>query len=1252
MPVSPTILLCSVFVYIFLLFSLARWGDKQSFVKASWVKHPIVYALALGVYCTSWTFYGLVGTASVKGWNFFPILLGPILLFTIGFPLLERIYKVCRQEHIHSIADFIASRYGKRQGVAATVSLVVLMATIPYIALQLKAVSDTLLLTMGDDFLVSQDLTFVIALSMVMFTLLFGAKRLDMSGYHSGLMTAIAFESIVKLVVLSVVAVACFVWMSDSGWTDVLASTYQYNYKDASQFMSQEAQSSLLTETSPSVFYQPIMWPRFIVETILSICAILCLPRMFHVTFVECLSKTHLKYSRWVFVFYLFLISVCIVVIASTGNLLLGNNPAIDGDAYVIALPLSQDTPWVAILAFLGGFSAATAMIIVATMTLSHMLSNDVILPLLLRGQKHKNTRQDFSRRLIFARRSTVIFVIVAAYLYQVVLAENIALTSIGLIAFALVVQLAPAILFGLFWRKGNVTGLYAGLLVGLALWFYTLMIPLLTDAGLMSTYIVDQGLFNVRWLRPEMFLGLTFSDSFTRAVLISLSANILFYWWYSVTSVEKLVDRIQATAFTQLTKGAYDYYNDIHLGDLRVLLNEFLGESAAFTLFASYNHSSSTLSEKKQTEKARKETVRKETAQKETVQKIPQGLSKHQLVEKSQKALASIVGVASAQSMIESLYSGKKMAVEDVVNLFGETTKALRFNQEVLSSSFDNISSGISVIDKDLRLIAWNQCYEDMFEYPAGMLYVGVPVIDIMQFNGERGFLGDGNVDALIRKRLSYMTTGKDYRFIRFHKKDVVKGIVKDIVIEIKGRPLPNGGYVTTYDDITEFIQVQQRLEEANATLEQRVLDRTRVIEEVNVRLREAKKFADEASASKTKFLALASHDIMQPLNAASLYASTLMDDATISSRSDKETVIIHKLKIAIENTESIIATLLEMSKIDNGVIQPNCSIVDLNKMLSNIVDEASIQHTKRLRIRYCKTSLNVYSDQHYLYRIVQNFVSNAIKYTPSGKVLIGCRRGVDEHGVPYVDICIFDTGVGISQKEQEAIFSDFYRVPKSNVSNTNSVKKIEESISGVGLGLSVVTRFSELLQHKITCHSVLNKGSCFSVRVPVATKKIVDSATPHTSRLHYLDDLCIIYVDDQTANLSATASLLERWQCQVIVLASVEEARDYVMKSIRGECVIPDVLLMDYQLGLADVSGITLAEEMLEQWHQYLENDSTKTVFREVPVCIVSAAVDSELPEKVSQAGFEFLRKPLKPGRLRALLTQLKERRDINQG
>jgi Na+/proline symporter/signal transduction histidine kinase len=1225
-----------VFIYILLLFTLARYGDKQYFFKSSWVRHPIVYALALGVYCTSWTFYGLVGTASVKGWNFFPILLGPILLFTLGFPLLERIYKICRQEHIHSIADFIASRYGKRQSVAATVSVVVLMATIPYIALQLKAVSDTLLLTMGDEFLVSQDLTFVIALCMIAFTLLFGAKRLDMSGYHSGLMTAIAFESIVKLVVLAVVAISCLIWLADTSWSEIVNSSEQ---------------------TATSVFYQPITWPRFLVETLLSICAVFCLPRMFHVTFVECLSKRHLRYSRWVFVGYLLLISAFVVVISSTGNTLLGSDSSVSGDTYVIALPMAQNEPWIAMLAFLGGFSAATAMIIVATMTLSHMLSNDVVLPLLLRedkvrskektrGQQKKIIAQDFSRRLIFSRRSTVVLVILAAYLYQSVLAENAALTSIGLIAFALVVQLAPAILFGLYWKKGNVSGFYAGLLVGLFLWFYTLMIPLLTDAGLMNTYVVEQGLLGVQWLRPESLFGLTFSDSFTRAVLISLLANIACYIWYSATSLEKLADRIQATAFTQLTKGAYDYYNDINLDDLRVLLSEFLGESGSNDIFIAYQnqlnsaqtHINSTQSSEIVANSAVNNTV------------------KHRLVEKSQKSLAGIVGIASAQSMIESLYSGKKMAVEEVVNLFGETTKALRFNQEVLSTSFENISSGISVVDKDLRLIAWNRRYEDIFEYPEGMLYVGVPVADMMRFNAERGLLGEGDVEMLIEKRLTHMVTGKEYRVVRFHH--------NDIVIEIKGRPLPNGGYVTTYDDITEFIKVQKGLEEANTTLEQRVNERTQMIEEVNasllkeilrrgeieLALREAKKVADDANASKTKFLALASHDIMQPLNAASLYASALLDDEVVNN--EKEHTIVQKLKSAIQNTESIIATLLEISKVDHGVIQTKNEVVELNNILMNIVSEASVQASDCLTVRYCPTSLIVLSDPHYLYRIVQNFVSNAIKYTPRGKVLVGCRRVTSSDGKRWVDICVLDTGLGISEQEQQAIFSDFYRVPASD--NHNSPKN---SIPGVGLGLSVVERFSELLQHKVYCRSVLNKGSCFSVRVPLSTRPAIEKNKEAALVLpQVLDGMTVAYVDDEPENLSATAALLHRWQCEMVPISSVGEARAYVNKIISGECVMPDVLLMDYQLDVLDVSGIELAKEMQEQWLAY---SSSTMCFEEkylshkiVPVCIVSAAAEVGLPEKVSQAGFEFLRKPVKPGRLRALLTHLKERRDIDKG
>jgi Na+/proline symporter/signal transduction histidine kinase len=1216
--VSPTIVLIAVFIYITLLFGLARFGDKQYFVNSSWVRHPVVYALALGVYCTSWTFYGLVGTASDKGWNFFPILLGPILLFTIGYPLLERIYTVCRQEHIHSIADFLASRYGKRQGVAATISLVVLIATIPYIALQLKAVSDTLLLTVGENFLVSQDLTFVIGLCMIAFTLLFGAKRLDMSGYHSGLMSAIAFESIVKIVVLISVALFSLFWVTETPFSD---------FTDPLGGQLNES-----VQHSSSVFYQSITWPRFLVETLLSICAIFCLPRMFHVTFVECLSKKHLQYSRWLFVMYLVVISLCVMFIASAGNTLFAGDSSVSGDAYVIALPLSQGVSWLAIFAFLGGFSAATAMIIVATMTLSHMLSNDVILPLLIRHQKNKNTPYDFSRSLIFARRLTVLLVILGAYFYQSILAENVALTSIGLIAFALAVQLAPAILFGLYWRKGNASGLYAGLIVGLSLWFYTLMIPLLVNAGLMGTYLVDEGLLGIHWLRPESLFNFTFSGSFTRGVIISLCANIVFYCWYSMRSLESLVDRIQSAAFTNLEKGAYDHYENINVDDLQVLLNEFLGESATQTILSSYEA------------KAGKS-------------------EKQQLVETAQKALAGIVGVASSQSMIESLHSGKKLAVEEVVNFFGETTKALRFNQEVLSASFENISSGISVVDTDLCLIAWNQRYEDMFDYPQGLLHVGFHVADIMRFNGERGWLGDGDIEGLISKRITYMTAGKVYRVKRFHQNNVV--------IEIKGHPLPNGGYVTTYDDITDFIRVQKNLEDANANLEQRVHERTQTIEEVNTdllkeikrrgdieqELREAKQLADEANASKTKFLALASHDIMQPLNAASLYASALLDDNVNEEGVQKgmgqqglvqqNTNVVKQLKSAIRNTESIITSLLEVSKLDSGVIQPKLVDFDLDHMLSSIIDEVGVQQPESLSIRYCKTSVCVYSDQHYLRRIVQNFLSNAIKYTIKGKVLVGCRRitaQVDGRpGRACVEICVIDNGIGISDHERASIFNDFYRVPDNARGHIK-----QQVIPGVGLGLSVVARFSELLQHTVYCSSELFKGSCFSVVVPlsIAGRRINDRVEIPVVPEYNLQGLLVAYVDDEKQNLLATATLLERWQCRMIGLVSIAAAREYAVQTRDNGEAFPDVLLMDYQLDQANISGLALAAELIDTWKQCLGHEA-----KTVPVCIISASTEVGLPDRVLEAGFQFLRKPVKPGRLRALLTQLKERRDLQR-
>ena len=723
-------------------------------------------------------------------------------------------------------------------------------------------------------------------------------------------------------------------------------------------------------------------------------------------------------------------------------------------------------------------------------------------------------------------------------------------------------------------------------------------MIPLLGQAGLISTQIIEQGLFGLGWLRPEYLFSLHFSDSFTRGVIISLSANIIFYCWYSLTSLERLSDRIQATAFTHLQKTENDPYEDIELDDLRTLLNQFLGQAYTRSLFAQfYPHNKQ---------------------------------NKQELIDNAMKTLAGTIGIASSQMMIENLRMGKAMAMEEVVNLFSETTKALRFNQEIISASFENISSGISVVDKNLNLIAWNSQYESMFDYPESMLKMGLHVSDIMRFNGERGLLGKGSIDEQIRKRLMLMSKGNSYRVIRHHNNNTI--------IEIKGRPLPNGGYVTTYDDITEFISAQQELEDANTNLEERVLERTETIEKINQdlreeitrrgqienELREAKIAADKANASKTKFLALAGHDIMQPLNAANLYASALVE-------SDSEQIkLIEQLKMAIDNTESIIASLLEISKLDSGKLSPKREVFSLDSFLSSLISEFMLQKPTRLEIRYRPTSLAVLSDKHYLRRIVQNFISNAIKYTQEGKILIGCRRHSNKNG-DSVEICVFDNGPGISEKEQTLIFEEFYR--------SNRQQQQKDNIPGIGLGLSVVMRFSELLEHPINCRSQLHKGSCFSVEVPIADTEEIPLKTPRIYQQNdELKGLNIVYVDDDLQNLQATSALLLNWQCDVTAINDIDQAQQYAQAN-----AAPDVLLMDYQLGHTHINGLQLAEQLISCWQDRI------LIQHIVSVCIVSATRDIDLPQSVADRGFEFLRKPVKPAKLRALLTQFSRRQQV---
>ncbi len=1149
---SPVTLIIALFAYLALLFWMARVGDRQRFNTSGWARHPLVYTLALGVYCTSWTFYGLVGTAAEKGWYYLPILLGPVLLFTLGYPLLQRIASISRQENIHSIADFITSRYGKRQSVAAIVTLIMLATTVPYIALQLKAVTDTLLYSVDNIAFAGQDMTMLVSAAMILFTLIFGANRLDVASYHSGIMVAIAFESLVKLIAL--VTIAVFALSLSKGF-------------DPGQF----------SNSANAVFQQTTITPSFWVLTFVSAATIFCLPRMFQITFVECLSEKHLKFARRGFSLYLFAIAVAVFCISWVGNQVLAGTD-VASDSYVLALPLGTGNELLGLLAFIGGFSAATAMIIVASLTLSQMLSNDVILPLLIRKQKARNIIPDYSTALILTRRLTVVAVIFMAWLYQHSLAENVALTAIGLIAFALAVQLAPAIVFGLYWHRGNAMGVFAGLASGTLIWFITLMVPLLSNAGFIDQDLLIHGIFGIEMLRPDQLFGLTFSDSYTRGVVLSLAANILAFYFVSSMDKTRLSDRIQAVVFVnrERARQSPDGHNlQINKTDLTVMLTQFLGESATKRLLENEQRP-------------------------ELVQVSPK------MLDYAEQALAGVVGVASARAMLTSLSGGEGLGVEDVVNIFEETTRTLQFNQDMLFASFESISSAISVVNADLKIVAWNKRYEQMFNYPEGMLCVGRPVADLVRYNAERGMLGAGAVDKLVRTRLGHLMAGKPYRIVRNQNQGV---------IEIKGRPLPTGGYVTTYDDISEFINAQNELEK-------RVSERTEEIESINQSLREevkkrsetevelikAKSAAETSNASKTQFLAIASHDILQPLNAANLYASALMEKPGIDPELTEN---LHHLHNAIGSAELIISNLLEISRLDTGSLTPKYKCFALSEILEPLANEFRVQTNSDVSFHWQHTSLWTRSDARYLRRILQNFLSNAVKYTSKGKILLGCRRRGKQ-----IEICIYDCGPGISEAHQERIFDDFYR--------------ITSNVEGAGLGLGIALRFSHLLGHDINVQSFDGSGSLFSLLVPRSAKETSQtSETSHTDILSGLESLNIFYVDDDEDNIHALSALMGNWGC---TFSSATNSVSSIKHAENNKA--PDAILMDYQLG-SETNGIQLGDELRNQWG-------------DIPVCIVSAAPDEDLSKRVSEHGFDFLRKPIKPGKLRALLERYLQRKN----
>ena len=1158
--------------YVTVLFAIAYWGDNVEPSRFSTLSRSVVYSLTLAVYCTSWTFYGAVGTAAQDGWGYLPIYIGPMAVIFFGWPLINRIVAISKRQNLTSIADFIAARYGKAQNLAVLVTLIATIGSVPYIALQLKAVVSgfgvvsNYTMYAGAEY----DTALVVATALAVFAILFGTRKIDVTEHHEGMMIAIAFESVVKLFAFIAVGVFAMILLGD-GDTEVTATAAR----------------------ADTVFRMDRLPDTFVTQLILASAAIFCLPRQFHVAIVEAHKDANIKATRWAFPLYLLVFTVLIVPITLAGLKTLPSG-VFSGDTFVLALPMEHGRDWLTVLAFLGGFSAATGMVIVACVALSTMISNEIVMPALLRIKAlGLSERADYSRLLIHIRRGSIVGITVLAYLYYLAMDRSTALASTGLLSFAAAAQFMPLIVLGMYWQRSTRVGAFAGLLTGFTLWAYTLFLPTLARSGVFSADFIEHGLFQVSWLRPEALLFDIQSNPLTHGVAWSLTGNILVFVVLSLFTRQSMLEKIQARAFAgPITQGRdarpLPTASDLTNADLRALADRFLGEAHAQRSFADF-------------------------AEQEELNIVPSMPADRQLLQFTERLLAGAIGAASARVVIMTALRKTGMEIGDVVLLLDETSQAVRFNRELTEATLENIAQGVSVVDGSQRLIGWNRRYVELMDYPDGMVHVGESVAELIRFNAERGRFGGGDIEQHVTKRVKHLRDGSAYKY--------QSTFPDGRSIEIRGQPMSDGGFVTTYTDITEFKSAENALVEAKELLEQRVADRTAKLEDAMVALQDAKAEAEDANISKTRFLAAAAHDLLQPLNAAKLFAALLNEHRHEMTR--EQSKLVARVESGLLSVEDLLSALLDISRLDTAAPEPNRVHFPVRDAFRALESQFSQTFKEQgLELRFVETDLCAYSDPALLRRILQNFVSNARRYTRDGAVLVGCRRQGDD-----IAIQVIDTGVGIAERDQKAVFEEFHRLSEG----------AERTKRGLGLGLAIVDRIARLLGHEVTLRSELGTGSCFEVLVPRGKDTQTRSKTAPAQERRAatsIDGQCIVCIDNEKDILDGMSGLLERWGARPVTARTEHEALDKINRLRLEHDQAPALLLVDYHLD-NKVTGLDVIAAL------------RAALGPELPAVILTADYSKEISELVREAGHALLHKPIKPAALRALISRILSRR-----
>lgn len=1037
--------------YLLGLFAIAYATDKAREEGRSPVDNPWVYSFSLAVYCTSWTFYGSVGQAATSGLGFLPIYLGPTLVFLLGTSLLKRLVSFCRAEGVTSLPDLLEILYGRGWALGALATTMMVIGITPYIALQLKAVGHTF------DFLTGRaavsgildDASFWAALGLSIFAGLFGARSLVATERHEGMVAAVAFESAVKLVAFLVLGLYITFGIG-GGLTQVF---------DRALADPDLARLFLMGAGSGTSF------SAWVSLSLLSASAVVLLPRQFHMLAVENVRASHLRTAAWAFPAYLLLINLLVLPVALVGRLYGGN---LEPDFYMISLPLSRGHTDLAFLAFLGGFSAATGMVIVASVALSTMILHHFGVGLLGKiFPAFRNVGQmDLARPLLYTKRAVIFGIILLGYAFKRWMGESHTLVATGLLSFSAVIQFAPAVLFGLYWKGGTRIGALAGLVAGFALWIYTLLLPSFVDSGWVNASLLTHGPWGIELLKPRALFGLQGFDTWTHALIWSMLFNVGAYFFFSFLTAKTAAEASRSELPAAWATRA----------DMEGLLTRFVGARTA----------------------------------RDVLDALPERASPQLLLEATERCLASALGAQSARMIISGTLAWPRERAVEILDVFGGVSKTLAESRDALERRLRELvvlHEASHALSRSLDIDTLLQEVLLLIKREFGFEHLAVRLLNddgTLRIRSHVGLIaGYVAESAMVPSRETYFgmcflearpVVVGDTREI--DKPLLFSKLVKDVPVSAfihapmtyEGRVI---GVLTAYATrgpmhfTDEFIELfaalanQLAMAAVNAQLytevqayshamEEKVARRTAELEKANARLRELDRL-------KSDFLSTVSHELRTPLTSIRSFSEILLRyDVDDAEKRKKFVGVIHN---EAERLTRMINDLLDLSKIEAGRLDLQLEALELEPVFTRALGTTHpLFAEKRIKAasEVAADLPPVYADADWLHQVLTNLLANAVKFSPAG----GTIRLSGRQSEGFALISVTDEGPGIPPDRLEQVFERFQQARDPQKSHP----------LGTGLGLTISREIVERLGGKIWVENEPGAGAVFSFTVPLA--------------------------------------------------------------------------------------------------------------------------------------------------------------------